>query len=200
MLIRARGFSLVELMVAISLLAVLIGLAMPGFMTWIRNTQVRTVAEALQSGTRLAQAEAVRRYRQVVFFRTNQSNCDTAATAEADGAFWVVRTIVLVAEDVAAVVQCGNLSDVAANVAIGGPTAICFSSAGRQVAVANPGIGGTACTLDASGRSTFDVNKTGSARTGQDRPLRVLIGLAGSVRMCDPAKALSATNPDGCPS
>lgn len=200
MLIRMRGFSLVELMVAVSLLAVLLGLAMPGFVTWIRNTQVRTVAEALQSGTRLAQAEAVRRYRQVVFFRTNQSNCDTAATAQSGGAFWVVRTIVLVAEDVAEVVQCGNLSDVASEVAIGGPTAICFNSAGRQVANANPGIGGSTCTLDASGRSSFDVSKTGAARVGEDRPLRVLIGLAGSVRMCDPAKTLSATTPDGCPS
>lgn len=202
MLKRRRGFSLIELMVTVSLLALLMGLAMPGFMTWIRNTKVRTVAEALQSGTRLAQAEAVRRYRQVVFFRTNQSNCDDSATAQAGGAFWVIRTVVLLADDVSEVVRCGNLSDVASGVAINGPTAICFSSAGRQVANTATVTGiGVACTLAPSGLSTFDigVDTTKSSATPEDRPLRVLIGIAGSVRMCDPAKALSATVPDGCP-
>jgi hypothetical protein len=58
----------------------LLGLAAPSFSQWTRNAQVRTVTDALQSGARLAQAEAVRRNRQVVFFLTNDAAC-AATTA-----------------------------------------------------------------------------------------------------------------------
>jgi type IV fimbrial biogenesis protein FimT len=190
----ARGFTVVELMVTIALLALLLGLAMPSFSTWIKNAQVRTVSDALQNGLRLAQGEAVRRHRQVVFFRTNATACTTAATASSTGAFWMVRTVPLVAGDAVEAVQCGVLTDVAAGVTITGATALCFNSGGRQVANADPDIGGTACALDASGASTFDV-----ANSGADRPLRVFVTLGGSVRLCDPAKTLSASTPDGCP-
>jgi type IV fimbrial biogenesis protein FimT len=191
---QARGFTIIELMISIALLAVLLLLAMPAFTGWIRNAQVRTVSDSLQSGARLAQAEAIRRYRQVVFFRTNQPACNAGVTAEAGGAFWAVRTVPLVAGDPVDVVQCGVLADVAGGVAIAGPTALCFNSAGRQVANADPGVGGAACVLPVGGTSAFDISTASS-----DRPLRVLVALGGSVRMCDPAKAFSSTAPDGCP-
>jgi len=75
-----------------------------------------------------------------------------------------------------------------------GATALCFNSAGRQVANADPGLGGTACVLDASGTSSFDITNSNA-----DRPLRVLVTLGGGVRLCDPAKTLSSSTPDGCP-
>lgn len=194
MLRRPRGFTIVELMVTIALLALLLGLAMPSFTTWVRNAQVRTVSDALQNGLRLAQAEAVRRHRQVVFFRTNESTCTNATAADDDGAFWAVRTVPLVVGDAVETVQCGQLGDVASGAAIAGATALCFNSGGRQVTNADPDIGGAACALDASGTSSFDVTSTNA-----DRPLRVLVTLGGSVRLCDPAKTLSASTPDGCP-
>jgi type IV fimbrial biogenesis protein FimT len=191
---RPRGFTIVELLVTIALLALLLGLAMPSFTTWVRNAQVRTVSDALQNGLRLAQAEAVRRQRQVVFFRTNESTCNNATAAADDGAFWAVRSVPLVAGDAVETVQCGQLGDVASGAAIAGATALCFNAGGRQVANADPGIGGPACALDASGTSSFDVTSSHA-----DRPLRVLVTLGGSVRLCDPAKTLSASTPDGCP-
>jgi type IV fimbrial biogenesis protein FimT len=192
---RQRGFTLVELLVTIALLALLLGLAGPSFTLWTRNAQVRTISDALQNGARLAQAEAVRRNRQVVFFLTNDPVCAAATTAAANGAFWVVRSVALTAGDTAATVQCGALADSAPGVAINGPTAICFNSMGRQVANATPGAGSTTtCTLAASGVSTYDVSSTGA-----DRPLRVLVTLGGQVRQCDPARTLSSTAPDGCP-
>lgn len=194
MLRRPRGFTIVELLVTIALLALLLGLAMPSFTTWVRNAQVRTVSDALQNGLRLAQAEAVRRQRQVVFFRTNESTCNNATAAADDGAFWAVRSVPLIAGDAVETVQCGQLGDVASGAAIAGATALCFNAGGRQVANADPGIGGPACALDASGTSSFDVTSSHA-----DRPLRVLVTLGGSVRLCDPAKTLSASTPDGCP-
>ncbi len=197
MLKRSQGFSLVELIITVALLALLLGMAVPSFSVWIRNAKVRTVAESLQLGARVAQSEAVSRYRQVVYFRTNLSNCGPATTADAEGRFWVVRALPQIAGGNPETLQCGTVSDVSSGVTVTGPTVLCFNSAGRLVANAAPNVGGATCTLDASGTSSFDISSNTS--TADDRPMRVLVTLSGSVRMCDPAKTLSATQPDGCP-
>ncbi len=189
-----RGLTLVELVVAIALLGLLLGLAAPSFSLWTRNAKVRTVSESLLAGVRLAQTEAVRRNRQVVLFLTTSTTCSNAITASANGAYWAVRTVGLTAGEAVETVQCGALADSAQGVTITGPTTLCFSSMGRQVANADPGVGGAACTLAAAGISTYDL-----ATVLGDRPLRVLVSLSGQARMCDPARVLSAANPDGCP-
>lgn len=184
-----RGFTLIELMVTISLLALLLGLAAPSFTLWTRNAQTRAVSDALQNGARLAQSEAVRRNRQVVFFLTNDTTCDATTTPATNGAFWAIRSVPLTAGDAAVTVQCGNLSDRAEGVTITGPTAICFNSAGRQTANTT-----VSCTLDASGLSRYAVRVSGG-----DRRLDVLVTLGGQIRQCDFDRTLSATSPDGCP-
>lgn len=189
-----RGFTLIELMVTIALMAVLLGLAAPAFTLWTRNAQVRAISDTLQNGARMALSEAVRRNRQVVFFLTNTAGCSASTAPAANGSFWAIRTVPLTSGDTAETVQCGNLSDSSPAVTITGPTAICFNSMGRQVANASPGAGTATCALDASGRSTYDI-----ATLGSDRPLRVLVSLGGQVRQCDPARVLSTTAPDGCP-
>jgi type IV fimbrial biogenesis protein FimT len=190
-----RGITLIELATAMTLLVVLLTLAAPSFSVWTRNAQVRSVSDALQNGARLAQAEAVRRSRQTVFFLTNSAQCDGATAPAANGAFWALRTVAMVAGEAVETVQCGQLADTAAGVAISGPTAICFNSMGRQVANASPGAGTATCTLPVSGISSYDISHASG-----DRPLRVLVMLGGQVRLCDPARTLSATAPDGCPS
>lgn len=180
----ARGFTLIELMVTVTLLAILLALAAPGFGTWLNNTRVRTVSDALQNGVRQAQAEAVRRNRTVAFFLTN-AEPTLAAAAAADGRNWGIRTVSLFTGDAAEFVRGGALSDVAGGVEVDGPIAICFNASGQQVTLA-----GENCTV---GAATYNVS-----RTGADRPLRITVSIGGRVRMCDPAKTLSATNPDGC--
>lgn len=189
-----RGFSVVELMVTVVMAGILLAVAVPAFSRWVVNAQVRTVSDALQSGLKLAQSEATRRYRQVVFFRTDLKACNDTATASDSGPYWQIRTIALVVGDPVEVVQCGVLTEVSNDVKLDGPAAICFSSAGRQVANASTGVTGATCTLDAAGAaSAYDISH---AKT--DRPLRVRITLGGSVRLCDPSKAITS-NADGCP-
>lgn len=191
--LRGRGFTLIELVIAVALLGTLMALGVPSFTAWIRNAQVRTVTDGLQSGIRLAQSEAVRRNRTMVFSLTNVQPA-LNATAAANGKNWSVQTAtVQFGTTTSEFVQGGALADVASGVTITGPLVICFNANGRLSAVvaANTGVTG-AC--DVAGR-TYDVNVTNA-----DRPLRVTVGLAGQVRLCDPKRpAQSDTTPDGCP-
>lgn len=191
----AGGMTLIELMVTIALLVLLLMLAMPSFQNWSRNAQVRAISDALQNGLRLAQAESVRRSRQVVFFLTDDRHCDATTAPIANGRYWALRTVALFTGDATETLQCGLIVDShAGSVLVAGPTAICFNSMGRQVANASPGAGSATCTVTVAGTSSYDVTHPGA-----DRPLRVLVTVGGQVRMCDPARTLSSTAPDGCP-
>lgn len=62
MSIRAgRGFTLVELMITITVLAVLTMAGLPTFMEMIQNMQLRTAAESILDGLQVARSEAIRR-------------------------------------------------------------------------------------------------------------------------------------------
>jgi type IV fimbrial biogenesis protein FimT len=190
---RARGFTLIELMVTLVLLGVLLTIAIPSFGKWVANSRVRSTAEGIQNGLRLAQSEAIRLNRQTVFGLTNTSPTPAAITAgitpAANGAYWFIQTLPLFTNDPVQFIQGGTFAK-QSSMNITGPALICFNSVGRQVTNAATGLGAATCTAAAS---TIDVAKTGFA----DRPLRVQIALGGQIRMCDVAK-LIATSPDGC--
>jgi len=189
---HARGFTLIELMVTVTLLSILMALAFPSMGAWLRNSRVRAASESLQNGLRLAQAEALRRSRQVVFSLTTNTTPQAGGfTATANGTTWSINTVPLLTDETAQFVEGGVLTSVAADVAVTGPAAICFNSLGRIVANPAPGTG-AACT--ATTGQSYNVNLNPTA----ERPLRLLVELGGQVRMCDPAKAL-ASYPDGCP-
>lgn len=190
------GFTLIEMMVTITLLAILTMLAMPSLTTWMRNVRVRTVSDSLQNGLRLAQTEALRRSRQTVFSLTNSADPKTSLTAAANGSNWALSIVKSTMDASSVYVESGVLTDVASGVQITGPAATCFNSVGRLVANTDTGVTGASCNLPTNTPpvQTYDITLTGA-----DRPLRVLVALGGQVRMCDPAKTLSATNTDGCP-
>lgn len=193
--VGARGFTLVELLTTVALLSILLALAAPSFTTWIRNTRVRTASDALQNGLRLAQAEAVRRNRQVVFSLTNAQPSLTSV-AVANGVNWAIHSIPLVGDEAREFVQGGALADFTGGVTITGRAALCFNSAGRQAANPDPGFGAAIpCTVSAATPFVrYDL-----AATGSDRPLQITVSLGGQVRLCDPNRTLSATVPEGCP-
>lgn len=196
----AQGFTLIELMVTITLIAILIMLAVPAFSTWIHNTQVRTVTESLQNGVRLAQSEALRRNQQVVMSFTNDTNPSLNPTAVVGGKNWSIQTVPspYINNNEAEPLGAGVLAGVASGVTIAGPAAaICFNANGRLLTQQNATSTTTAAATancSATGAATFDVSQANS-----DRPLRVVVQLGGQVRMCDPAlPALSTTSPQGC--
>lgn len=188
----ARGFTLIEMMVTVVLLSILMALAFPAMNEWIRNSRIRTVADALQNGIRLAQTEALRRSRQTVFSLTADTNPADGLTAVVNGANWSVNFVPLLTgeETDATFIEGGGLTGLAPNVQITGPATLCFNSMGRIVDNPTPGTG-VACSASAAAYNITIPNA--------DRPLRVLVALGGQVRLCDPAKTLSNTQPDGCP-
>lgn len=166
---RQRGFNLIELMIAVTLLGVLLMLGLPEYREWIQNTQIRTSAESVQNGLQLARAEAVRR--------------NTPVTFTVDGNNWSV-TVAGSGE----VIQTRSGKEGSSNAVIGtNQAAVTFNGLGRitpvpaaeiQFNVTNP----TGGTCQTSG--------------GQMRCLRVTASLGGQIRMCDPA--LPAGAPQAC--
>jgi len=193
----ARGFTVVELMITVAVVAILTLAAAPSLQDWVLNTRVRSTAEALQNGLRLAQSEAVRRSRQVVFVLTNNAPAlDVAPTI--DGRNWSAQVIQGLTDTAGEFIRGGRLADVAAGVTINATpntaSAICFNSIGALVANPAAGAGGAVCTVSAATPELrYDVAHPNGGRT-----LRVLVSNGGRIRMCDPARAI-ATSPDGCP-
>lgn len=193
--VSCGGFTLIELSVTLTVMAVLMALAMPSVFAWISNTRVRTVSDALQNGLRQAQAEAVRRSRTAVFSLTNDSAPRTSLTAVANGSNWSINFVASSRLDTAGVatfVEAGVLTNAGTGVRISGPAAICFNPLGRLVANGATGITGATCSLAST--PTYDVTLASA-----DRPLRVVVSLGGQVHLCDPARTLSSSAPDGCP-
>lgn len=70
------GFSLVELMVTVAVLAVLLGLAVPSFQGVIQQNRLTAATNELVAAVQLARAEAIRRNREVELCPTeNGSTC-----------------------------------------------------------------------------------------------------------------------------
>lgn len=185
-------------MVTISLLAVLMALAMPPMLDWVRDSRVRAVAEALQSGLREAQSEALRRSRQVVFALTDDkpTAASTDITAKANGSQWASYALPsMSASEDPAFIAAGVLSELGAGVQVSGPAALCFNSVGRRVANDKGALiavtGGATCAV--ADETTYTVSQSGGLS------LQVRVALGGQVRMCDTRKTLSNTHPDGCP-
>ena len=207
---RASGFTMIEMAVTMTIFAILVALGVPSMTTWIRNNKVRTVADSLQTGLRLAQAESLRRSRQVVFALTNSTTPTTVIPlpAVANGRSWAIWTVPSMTDnsELPQFVDSGVLSNASANVTINGVAAVCFNSMGRLVnnatsataitGAANNCVQPTAPPLQqptAPPAHVFSVNTSGA-----DRPLQINLSLGGQVHMCVLNVALSPQHPEGC--
>jgi type IV fimbrial biogenesis protein FimT len=203
---RTAGFTMIEMAVTLTIFAILVLLGVPSMTTWIRNNKVRTVSDSLQTGLRLAQAESLRRSRQVVFALTNSTAPTTIPLpAVVDGTSWAIYTVPSMTDgsEVPTFIQSGVLSNASTNVQVGsnGTAAVCFNSMGRLTSNSSANVtlvtGGANCvqpTVGAPPVQIFNINTPGA-----DRPLQVNLGLGGQVHMCDPGVAISDAHPEGCP-
>src|SRR5688572_6449949 len=64
---RARGFTMIELLVTMTVAAILLMLALPSYTEFMRNTRIRGTADSIAGGMRLAQTEAIRMNQNIEF-------------------------------------------------------------------------------------------------------------------------------------
>ena len=203
---RASGFTMIEMSVTLTIFAILVIMGVPAMTTWIRNNKVRTVSDSLQTGLRLAQAESLRRSRQVVFALTNSTTpAQKPLPAVVDGTSWAVWTVPSMTDgsEQPEFIQSGVLSNASTNVQVisNGTAAVCFNSVGRLTNNASANVtaitGGAICSQPTVGAPP--VQQFNISIPGGDRPLQVNLGLGGQVHMCDPGVPISDAHPEGCP-
>ena len=89
-----EGFSIIELSVALTVVAVLLTLGVPSLSGYIQNARLGAAAKSFYTGLQIARAEAVKRNAEVEFVMTDTavaSGIENALVADAQGRNWVVR-------------------------------------------------------------------------------------------------------------
>lgn len=171
-----RGFTLIELMVAIGLLAFLLLIAYPGFVTMLANLRVRAVGDGVLSGLQYARGEALKRNMDITF------RLDPVTGV---GGGWQV-----VLPDTSVIQQKSAAEGGAAEAQMaGGNVDVVFNNLGRRAQPTAP-----PANLD------IDITNPGVAACetagGSIRCLRVTVALGGEVRLCDPRRPVG--DPQAC--
>ncbi len=99
-----HGFTLIELMIVVALLAIISAFALPAFQSFIASNRLTSEANELLAGLNLARSEAVRTQRRVVLCRASATSCVTTA----DGERWQ-RWVVFVDNDADGVFDANEL-------------------------------------------------------------------------------------------
>lgn len=158
---KYSGFSLIELMVAIVIMAILLTIALPDFKVWMQNSQIRTATEAVLNGLQLARAEAVRRNEPVNFILGS-------------GTSWTVSTVADPGTPIQSRASGEGSVNVTVSVTPAGATTATFNTLGR---LANSAAAPTQIDLDVP---------TSIIPASQSKDLRINITSGGQIRSCDP--------------
>lgn len=209
---RQAGASLLELVIAIAVMAGMIGLSIPAVSDWADNNRIKATADAMISGLQLAKMEAVRRNTQARFALTDTPTFTTAAggqsgdwevcVADSSGSYFDTQT------------GRGNIEQVWSATEVGTPSKIGVSTAAltgqnfNTALAAGVGLTGKAAgcvgtttattninvTFDAMGRSTTAGNITridilNSRANNSNKRLVITINPQGQIKLCNPASS-----------
>ncbi|MEQ1526944.1 MAG: GspH/FimT family pseudopilin [Gallionella sp.] len=160
---KSLGFTLIELMIGITIFAIAMAMGVPSYQTWMQNTQIRNAAESIQNGLQRARSEAVKGNTNV-FFRLDTNSG------------WTIASGVPATPNVIETRSANEGSrNVTRTVLPAGATIITYGSLGTPVPNADASAPLTEINLDSSVLGAAD-----------SRDLRVALGVGGNPRMCDP--------------
>ena len=180
---RPRGFTLIELMVALAIVALLLLLGMPSFTTFVRNSEIRSTSESIINGLRAATTEAANRNKKVTF--------ELASATGADWTLWVFDDDGVTKKTIQSYSKKEAGSNTKITIKPADKTSVTFNGLGRV-------------DIDPLAPNNhlrqIDID---SVVAGEARPLRIIVddpnppaaGKPRGLRMCDPDPALSALVP-----
>ena len=177
---HSSGFTLIELIVTVSIAAILVSIAAPSFSSMLERNKATVAANEMVSALLLARSEALKRRNNVtVCTSVDQTTC--AGTGEQDfSKGWIVFVDCDKDRVVDALVDCGNA-------ALEAETLIKAQLGSKGMKVKKDGASANAhyFTYNFTGRSdvsaTFTVTKENASTTLKE----VRIALTGRVRTCD---------------
>ena len=158
---RSAGFTLIDLLITVAVLAIMLYLALPNFAIWMQNTQIRTAGEAILNGMQLARADAIRRNVTIEL----RMDVSSGWTARVPGTGEVIQS------------RVAGEGSAASLVTITPPAArtVTFNS-----------FGSVATNADGTATVTEIKIDSPSIAAADSRELCVMVRVGGNVRLCDP--------------
>ncbi|MBX3662618.1 MAG: GspH/FimT family pseudopilin [Burkholderiales bacterium] len=185
---RHSGFSLVELIVGLAVIALLISLGVPQYATFTANARIRATTEGVNAGLNLARAEAVKRNARVEMVLTDDLPVEAlvnAVTPSTSGTNWMVREWVPSTNSF-------NFIEGKAGAEGSGreESAVIVTSsstdAGYDGRVIFTGFGAMAIGQPVTFQFTYPAAGACAAASGPLRCLNINISPGGQIRVCDP--------------
>lgn len=174
-----RGFTLIEVIVVVALIAILLSMAVPGLAAFQRNSELRATASGFLAAVQSARAEAMKRGVDTYMVPASNNNWANGWTVYAD----VDRSQSLTGNDVV-IMQTGPIA-LKTKVASNATEASEFAGGAGKFIRFNGG--GFPLAMDGSFRGgAIEFNVTGSTERR-----RVVLNAVGRTRLCDPAKDTS---------
>lgn len=172
-----RGFTLLELLIAMSIAALLLTIGMPSFTTFVRNSEIRSTAESISNGLRVARTEATRLNAPVSFTLVGGGDPGWAINS------FDLTTATLIQPPIQKYSKLETGKSSKATTTPANAVAVTFNGLGRVISpslIATPNI------------QQIDV---GSVVAGEARTLRIYVDDTRSIRICDPDPAIKAIVP-----
>jgi type IV fimbrial biogenesis protein FimT len=191
---RQEGFTIIELMIAIAIVAMLMLFAAPSAATWIQNTRLRSAAESVVTCLTKARLEAINRNTTVSCQMTdaNTSAWNVCLYDAVNNTCFTASGSVLAQRDAS---EDNGITSLALD------TSLSASASALGQGLHMPG----STTFDSFGRlaSTAPSNamrvdiRNLKLAAADERRMVIYINLGGQIHMCDP-KLSYPTNPQGC--
>jgi type IV fimbrial biogenesis protein FimT len=181
---KSRGFTLIELMVTVSIAAILMMVAVPSMTTFMRNSQLTSFSNTLLAAINAARGEAMKRGRYAMVVPADNANwssgwivfVDTYPLAAPNKSYDAGHDVLIISHEASPSYITISANGAAAE----SPPYIMFDASGYAKTKA----GGF-------GALTFEVSRNDVANTDQIRRLK--IASTGRARICTPSSTTDTT-------